>query len=740
MSGGLKMKKAAVPRRSGVMELLRESVGCQFVIPVYQRNYTWNAEKEIKQFLSDLKKVLSREYRNHFMGIIIYLDNPIDFKTRELSVIDGQQRLTTIFLTIYAIKEIFEKQGSDDDAKQLEDIYLTNSISSSKIKYKLKPLVSDDEVYQKIVDNKISEIENTGSNVYKNYVYIRSKLEDLVNNGVKLESVIDALDELYVVCVPIADEDNAQKIFESINATGVKLTAADLIRNYLLMNLQSDIQEEYYKDYWKKIEDYVSSDSKILEMFFRMYLAVKKYELVPKTNVYRNFVEWVEEEKTDNKKLLEDLVKYAKIYNFIQIKSLDDIKKEISATKEKKAPRLLDALTDFRKIKSDLPLCLFMEVANIREQGKIGYETLGEIIYSVNAYLLRRGICDMDSQNISKLFPTILKNIIELCDDDFKDIVDVLNQEMVGNNINTSGSYMPNDQQMRDYLFNASVYKRPALRIILDRLELIDNTAPVDLSDLSIEHLMPQTFTKKWLEDLKTDEETYLYNLHRLGNLTLATKPDNSLMQNHSWEYKKQIIEKTLHIKMNNDIKDIEQWNLQCIEDRTGEMIGNICKAYPYPQIKASFVSDDSYVEDAVARKQVFELLFKDDKEIVKNKIYTKDSGKTGYVIGSSKVYNTNNKEVYWFEYSNNKFEKLEECDEKYYVLLCRGKKTTIVNIPMWLLEDKKNNFNKTLDEEGNIKHYHIKIHRGNDGKLLLLLPKPIQSKMDISKYILAEI
>lgn len=144
-------------------------------------------------------------------------------------------------------------------------------------------------------------------------------------------------------------------------------------------------------------------------------------------------------------------------------------------------------------------------------------------------------------ENISKLFPTILRRVIEKCNGDYSNVVSVLNQEMVGNNAGTSGSYVPTDTQMREFLFSANVYGRPTLRIILDRLELNDNPAPVDLSKLSIEHLMPQTPTEEWLEELDVDEETYMTNLHCLGNLTLAAKPDNSKMpsreNNPSWAF-----------------------------------------------------------------------------------------------------------------------------------------------------------------------------------------------------------
>ena len=156
------------PKRAGLMDLLRTSIGCQFVIPVYQRNYTWSAEREVKQYLSDLTHILTKDYKNHFLGIMIYLEKPIDFSSREYSVIDGQQRLTTTFLIIYAIKEMFKEMDDEGAVQQLDGQFLTNPYHADKIKYKLKPLVADDDAYRCIVENRIDDIEDQDSNVIKN--------------------------------------------------------------------------------------------------------------------------------------------------------------------------------------------------------------------------------------------------------------------------------------------------------------------------------------------------------------------------------------------------------------------------------------------------------------------------------------------------------------------------------------------------------------------------------------------
>ena len=248
-----------VPIKIGLLDLLRGSQGAQFVIPAYQRNYTWRANLEVKQLIDDIKAVLSGERTKHFIGIMIYLERSINPLFLERSVIDGQQRLTTIFLILYAIKEYMIEKGLCNEAKQLENIYLINSFSETN-KYKLKPLVSDDAVYQCIINGNFDIIDNKKSNVYLNYNYIKKFLTNALANY-SVEDILSAMNKLYIVCVPIRQEDYPQKIFESINATGAKLTASDLIRNFILMPVKSELQDLYYEKYWNSYNKH-SQDNK----------------------------------------------------------------------------------------------------------------------------------------------------------------------------------------------------------------------------------------------------------------------------------------------------------------------------------------------------------------------------------------------------------------------------------------------------------------------------------------------
>lgn len=571
--------KYQAPLRTGLLDFFRNSAGCQFVIPVYQRNYTWTAGKEVRQYLEDMVSVMRGEYDNHFLGIMIYLDTAIDFSARELSVIDGQQRLTTTFLTLYAVKELFRQQGEEEQIRNLEGQYLTNPFSSARMKYKLKPLVSDDEVYQCIVENRFDEIQDTSSNVYKNYVYILQYLKELVVTGHTLNDVLMAMNKLYVVCVPISENDNAQKIFESINATGVKLTASDLIRNFILMDLPSDIQEEYYAKYWKKIEEYISGDSKKLELFFRMFLAVKNQNLPNKNAVYRLFVKWFKESEKSTKEIFEEIVSYAEAYYTIYKRNLSEVDSNIRP-----------ALKEFRRILSDMPAPALMEFYLMCQKGLLAEKDMGQIIEIISSYLIRRSLCNFDTSSITRMFPTFMRDVIVDCEGDYSNIVEVVKKDLIVKNAGNSMS-MPDDAQLKELVLNANMYNvRSTLRIVFDRIEHENNSAPVDLSKLSVEHLMPQTPTKEWLEYLKVDEETYQKNIHRLGNLTLASKADNSAMGNKAWEYKNEILKSTSHLKINEELLETERWDIAEIEKRTLELIEKINELYPYPEVSKEII------------------------------------------------------------------------------------------------------------------------------------------------------
>ena len=580
------MQQNNTPTKTGLLELLRGSQGTQFVIPAYQRNYTWTAGKEVKQLLDDIKIVLSGERNKHFIGIMIYLETSISPYQRECSVIDGQQRLTTIFLILYAIKEFMLEKGMDREAEALEYQFLVNPFIETS-KYKLKPLVSDDAVYQQIVSRDFDNIREKKSNVYLNFCYIKNTLKELLVTYT-INNILDTMNKLYIVCVPIGMDDYPQKIFESINATGAKLTASDLIRNFILMPIRSDLQDMYYENYWKRLEQLIDNDSKKLEAFFRFFIMAKRLSIINKSAVYRAFTEWYDENVANygEEGIFKEIVNYASYYYDIYkapVKSLD--------------PILHKVIEEFRFILSDMPAPLLMELyaihksADNKNGSRISAKQLAEIITILNSYLMRRSLCGMDTSDITRYFPMLLKETLTDCNGNYTDIVEIFKKNLVNRNKGNSQE-MPDDNRLRDRIQHANMYNlRMWLCIFFRKLESENNPAPVDFSKLNIEHLMPQTATPIWYEALNTDKDTYDENIHRLGNLTLAAKSDNSKMSNKVWEYKNKVLASTNHLKINHEILLKDHWTLKDIEIRTRQLISDIARLYPYYEAKVSTVN-----------------------------------------------------------------------------------------------------------------------------------------------------
>lgn len=244
-------------------EFIKGAVGSQYVIPVYQRNYTWKKHKQAQQLLEDIKKILKHETSRHFLGSIVYVITKTDFIVREREVVDGQQRLVTMFLITYALKEIASDNGDTQISDYLVHNYLENN-ETGEYKYRLRPSVSDDDAYLYIATDRVSEYEGS-SIIMENYKYIKSALAGLVASHTLME-VINAIRNLYIVRIELESGDDAQQIFESINSTGEKLTPADLIRNFIMMNRNNTDQEHIYHSYWLKLEKIFPESKKLSEL------------------------------------------------------------------------------------------------------------------------------------------------------------------------------------------------------------------------------------------------------------------------------------------------------------------------------------------------------------------------------------------------------------------------------------------------------------------------------------------
>lgn len=557
-------------------EFIKEAFGSQYVIPVYQRKYTWKSKKQVGTLISDIEKILSNKIDKHFIGTIVYLVIKTDFMVRERAVIDGQQRLVTMFLMIYALRDIANEKGDEELANFFTSNYLENINANENYRHRLRPSVADDNSYLVIAEGLTHKLKvNHNSLIYENYMFIKKSFIRLLNTY-DFISIINALRNLHIVRIELDDSDNPQQIFESINSTGEALTAADLIRNFIMMHKKVDIQEKIYNDYWLTMEN-IFVNNKDFEEFFRLYIATKTYTLVSKKELYSSFKEYwnsrcVEEEEFD---ILNEIKTHALYFDELYYQ---------------KDCRILDHhLSDFKKMQSLMPAPFMMKVLDLYYTSKIDLSQFREVTKLINTFLIRRYMMGQDTSAITRFFPTCLKNVLNYAEVYGHDKFVQICKKFIVNDTRQKSSFMPDDEQLIEYLKTANSYSLNHTRWLFEKIENHHNSAKVDLDNLSIEHIMPQKSNEYWEEVSELDEENYIHYVNRLGNLTLASKNDNSRMSNNDFTTKKAILKKTSHIRLNESILEKEIWRPQDIDERTKKLTLTILGLFPYEKTTMNF-------------------------------------------------------------------------------------------------------------------------------------------------------
>lgn len=547
---------------------LRLSVGAQYVIPVYQRNYNWKREDQVKQFINDIEILLENPHRQHFVGSLVYCVTKDTLNGQERSIVDGQQRLTTLMLLLYAIKHVAKERANDAIASAINNNYLENREIEDNYKLRLKPSVSDDDDYKEIAMGN-DNLRST-SNVSLNYAFCKEKVCEWIDRGFSYDQIIDAIKRLQIISILLKEQDgdNPQQIFESINSTGMELIAADLIRNYILMNKDNDTQEKLYTNYWRKLENLLPNP-RDLESFLRLYLANKQMYLTSKKNVYSEFKKyWNEQLKNaDEVSLLQDILRFGEHYYRLYYSNDADV--------------LGEALLNYRVLRSDMPAPFTMQVMELLRKGNIKAEEASNVIKLINIYLIRRYITNLDTNDISRYFPTYLRLVREKCaKEGYKNFYKICKDVLI-NSTRQKTSYIPDDADIKNYLKTANAYNLKNIRWILEKIELKKSNVPIEQGSLSIEHVMPQTKGAGWTEVNNVSFEEYVSYVNRLGNLTLAAKVDNTVMGNRSFAVKKEILHKSSHIKMNEYFFKKKKWGFSEIDARTDAIINEILKLFP---------------------------------------------------------------------------------------------------------------------------------------------------------------
>lgn len=556
-----------------------------FFIPPFQRAYAWG-RPEIERYFSDISRIIESELDpkqhdklEHFFGTVVIKEEKAGFANRSV-VVDGQQRLTTTLIFLIALRD-----SETDPVKQdfITQNYLTNNTSTFQDKIKLKQVTKDWEAYRALV-NKSQPKPGVIASAYELLKRLINE-KKRINPEIDFEHYIIAIQRVNVAVIflderPFKGED-PQIIFETLNSLGKPLTLSDLVRNFVLLNMESKHQSEIYEKIWHpKIEEVLNENT---SKFFRDYLQYKtnsSLKVVSDNNtkeLYQQFKEFVEQNFDNHNNFINDIIRYVKCYKWIITEVVAD---EISTDKfnDKKIKELIRNIFHDIKAEAFKPFVLGLleyhqySINNVR----LSDEILISSLETIRTFLIRRRILGL-TQGENKNIVTLSKRIEEIAKGGISMLSLLVNLFY--------RLRLPNDTEMKNELTTMNFYDglKKYSKFILGKIEEHNTKVAVDFRNpkITIEHIMPQKLEESWKVELgEKYQEVHKTYLHNIGNLILTEF--NSEIGNKPFEEKKKKLA-TSSLNYRLDIVNRNTWNEQSIMEHQANMINSFLATFPLP-------------------------------------------------------------------------------------------------------------------------------------------------------------
>ena len=546
----------------------------QFVIPIYQRTYSWS-ERECRQLWDDIVRTGSNDAISaHFVGSIVYIEKGLYHVSSQspLLVIDGQQRLTTVTL----ILEALARQLGDDEpvdgfsAKKLRSYYLLNPLEDGERGFKLLLTQTDKASLLALVQQKAQPTDQS-LRITENFAFFKEQVKNL---GADLPALCHGLAKLVVVDIALSrEQDNPQLIFESMNSTGRALSQADLVRNFILMGLEPAHQTRLYEDHWRPMEVDFGQEGygSHFDSFMRHYLTLKTGEIPNVRAVYEAFKSHARTPgiaAAGVDALVEDIRAFAGYYCAMALGKETDKK-------------LAGAFRDLRELKVDVAYPFLLELYDDFFNGRLESTDCEAAVRLVEAYVFRRAVCAIPTNSLNKTFATLGRALQK---DRYL--------ESVQAHLLTLPSYrrFPGDEEFKRELMVRDLYNFPRRSYWLRRLENHGRKERVPVDEYTIEHILPQNenLSANWRDELGPEwhrvQESWL---HTLGNLTLTGY--NAEYSDRPFREKRDMKGgfRESPLKLNKGLSSLDKWDEAAIKNRAERLAAVATGVWTVPSLQA---------------------------------------------------------------------------------------------------------------------------------------------------------
>lgn len=553
----------------------------QYIIPIYQRTYRWT-ENQCEQLWDDIVRISQNEnISSHFIGSVVYIHRGLYHSSavNSLLVIDGQQRLTTLTLLLTAIRKKLEESDSTKINKnQINNYYLFNNEEEGDNRHKLVLTKSDKETLFSLLEETPLPT-NYSKNIVDNYEYF---LKQITKSEISLDSLYQGIRKLVIVDISLDNiNDNPQLIFESLNSTGLELSQADLIRNFVLMGLEIKTQTEIYENFWFPMEQSFghSQGSENFDRFMRDYLTTKLTVIPKEREVYVKFKEYFSTKTNPIQEIVKDIYYYSKIFTILAFGNTSD--QEIKTK-----------IDDINSLRVDVVYPFLLDVFADYQKNIISRNDLLIILDMVESYVFRRQICDVPTNSLNKIFATLYG------------LVDKDNYlESLQANFLLKDSYrrFPNNAEFHEKFMTKNVYNFRTNSYLFRKLENFNRKELVNFNEYTLEHIMPQNekISQEWKDELGVNwKEIHEKYLHRIGNLTLTGY--NSELSDKPFTEKQNMSGgfKDSPIRLNSELATLEHWNEDEIKNRSKILADKAMNIWKYPSLPQNILSKYQSVEE----------------------------------------------------------------------------------------------------------------------------------------------